>query len=68
MTNDDLTNRELSAEELEAVAAGWGLGSIVHWVKHEVETVVHHAIPIVKEIAKGIEDRVLHPWKDGKSL
>jgi hypothetical protein len=36
-TNDDFANRELSIEELEAIAAGglWG------WIKHEVSAAVH---------------------------
>ena len=29
-SNDEFSTCELSADELDAVAAGWGLGSIVH--------------------------------------
>jgi hypothetical protein len=39
--NDDLANRELSIEELDAIAAGsfWGwishgLATVVHWIEH----------------------------------
>lgn len=70
MNNDDLTNRELSAEELEAIAAGWPhwLHSAVNWVEHEVSTVIHYAAPVIKAIVKGIEDRVQHPTKYGQGL
>jgi hypothetical protein len=36
-TNDDFANRELSIEELDAIAAGglWG------WIKHEASAAVH---------------------------
>jgi hypothetical protein len=33
--NDDFANRELSIEELEAIAAGGWLGRAWHWVEHE---------------------------------
>jgi hypothetical protein len=36
-TNDDFTNRELSIEELEAIAAGWP--GWVHSIAHGVERV-----------------------------
>jgi hypothetical protein len=35
--NDDFANRELSIEELEAIAAGNFLGSALSWVKKEVK-------------------------------
>jgi len=37
-TNDDLANRELSIEELEAIAAGWP--SWVHSAVHAVRNVM----------------------------
>ena len=49
-TNDDFANCELSAEELDAIAAGWGLGSIVHFVEHEASVAYHYAVPVVKWI------------------
>jgi hypothetical protein len=36
-TNEDFANRELSIEELDAIAAG----SIWGWIKHEAGVVVH---------------------------
>jgi hypothetical protein len=35
MTNDDFANRELSIEELEAIAGGWPhwLHSLVNWLE-----------------------------------
>ena len=38
-TNDDFANRELSIEELEAIAAG-GFWS---WIKHEASVIAHDA-------------------------
>jgi hypothetical protein len=37
LTNDDFANRELSIEELDAIAAGsvWG------WIKHEANSVAN---------------------------
>jgi len=37
-TNDEFSNCELSAEELEAIAAGWP-----HWLKTVVHDVGHYA-------------------------
>ena len=48
-TNDDFSNRELSIEELEAIAAGWP--HWVHWIAHEVSVVVHYAAPVATAIA-----------------
>jgi hypothetical protein len=63
MNNDNLTNRELSAEELEAVAAGWPhwLHSAVNWVEHEVSTAVHYAVPVIEKIIKIIAQDPKHP-------
>jgi hypothetical protein len=51
-TNDDFSNRELSIEELEAIAAGWPhwLHSAVNWVEHEASVIAHYAVPVVKAI------------------
>ena len=38
-TNDDFTSRELSIDELEAIAAGGWLGDIVHFVAKEAQSV-----------------------------
>ena len=42
-TNDDFAIRELSVEELEAIAAGWPhwVHSAVHAVEHAIGSVVH---------------------------
>jgi hypothetical protein len=40
---DDFASRELSIEELEAIAAGGWFSSAVHWVKKEVTAAVHWA-------------------------
>ena len=42
-SNDDFSKRELSIEELDAIAAGGLFGDIVHFVKHEVSVVLHEA-------------------------
>jgi hypothetical protein len=42
-TNDGFSNRELSIEELEAIAAGGWLGDVWNFVKHEVGVI----LPIV---------------------
>jgi hypothetical protein len=36
---NDLANRELSIEELEAIAAGGWLGDAFRWVEHKAEAV-----------------------------
>jgi hypothetical protein len=41
-TNDDFSNRELSIEELEAIAAGNFLGSAWNWVKKEVNAGINY--------------------------
>ena len=41
-TNDDFSNRELSADELEAIAGGNFLGSAWHWVKKEVNAGINY--------------------------
>ena len=51
-SNDDFANCELSAEELDAVAAGWGLGSIVHSIEHGLKSFFTN--PVVAGIAAGI--------------
>jgi hypothetical protein len=42
-TNDDFSNRELSIEELEAIAAGWPswVHSAVHGIEHGIDNAVH---------------------------
>jgi hypothetical protein len=44
-TNDDFANRELSIEELEAIAAGWPgwVHSAVHGIEHGIGAAVHWA-------------------------
>ena len=36
---DDFASRELSIEELEAIAAGGWFSSAVHWVEHEASSI-----------------------------
>ena len=50
-TNDDFSNRELSIEELEAIAAGGWLSSVVNFVEHEASVAYHYVAPVVKWIA-----------------
>jgi hypothetical protein len=51
-TNDEFSNRELSIEELEAIAAGWPswVHAAVHFVEHEASVAVHYALPVVTAI------------------
>jgi hypothetical protein len=50
-TNDDFANCELSAEELEAIAAGWP-----HWLKtvvHDIGKAAEYAAPYVPFVLIG---------------
>jgi hypothetical protein len=48
MTNDDISKRELSREELEAIAASWP-----NWLDHAVNNfMVHH--PLAATIIGGV--------------
>jgi hypothetical protein len=38
-TNDDFANRELSIEELEAIAGGHWWNTAVHWIEHESNSI-----------------------------
>ena len=49
---NDFSNRELSIEELEAIAAGFSFGGVLHWIKHEALTVLHYAVPIIEAYVK----------------
>jgi hypothetical protein len=51
-TNDDFSNRELSLDELDAVAAGWSLGGIVHSVGRGLKSFFTN--PVVVKIAAGV--------------
>ena len=42
--HDELADRELSIEELEAVAAGFGFSDIYHIVKSAINAVLHQPI------------------------
>jgi hypothetical protein len=57
--NDQFADRELSIEELEAIAAGGWFSNLVHKVEHYAGEVVHYATPIVKAAFQDI----LQPWK-----
>ena len=39
-SNDDFANCELSTEELEAIAAGWSFGGIIHSIEHGLKSLV----------------------------
>jgi len=39
--NNDFASRELSIEELEAIAAGGWFSSALHWVGHEAKSIGH---------------------------
>jgi hypothetical protein len=43
LSTNDFANRELSMEELEAIAAGGFFGDAWNFIKHEVHDVVHWA-------------------------
>lgn len=49
---DDFSNRELSVEELDAIAAGGWFSSAVHWVEHEAKSFFTN--PVVAGVAAGI--------------
>jgi hypothetical protein len=51
-TNDDFANCELSAEELEAIAAGWSLGGIWHSIEHGLHSIVTNRV--VAGVALGV--------------
>jgi len=51
-TNDDFANCELSAEELEAIAAGNWFTSAVHWVGHELNSIATNRV--VAGLALGV--------------
>ena len=63
MTDNDLNNRELSIEELEAIAAGNWLGDAIRWVGHEVSVGLHYVAPVISWIEKNI--KWPQPWKPG---
>ena len=70
MTNDDLTNCELSTEELEAIAAGWPhwLHSVVNAVENVVSTGLHDVAVAVSTIEKYVKINPPRPWETGRSL
>jgi hypothetical protein len=51
-TNDDFANCELSAEELDAVAAGFSLGGLIHSVEHGLKSFFTN--PVVAKVAFAI--------------
>ena len=62
MTNNDPINRELSIEELEAIAAG----GFFHWLRHEISRVEHYAAVAVRAVAPYVKDALKdlgQPWK-----
>jgi hypothetical protein len=52
---DDFSKRELSIDELDAIAAGGWFSDAVHWVKHEASVVLHDV-----EVATGW---IANHWK-----
>jgi hypothetical protein len=57
-TNDDFANSELSAEELEAIAAGWP-----HWLHTAVNFVMHEVSAVTTPVSNFV---ARHPWITGK--
>jgi hypothetical protein len=59
-TNDDFANRELSIDELEAIAAGNWLGDAFRAVKNEISSAVHFVEgPVVKAVGEFLS----HPYR-----
>lgn len=60
--HDELANRELSIEDLEAIAAGWPhwLKTVVHdvgnWIKSEVNDYVHVRVVAAGSLLSGTRD------------
>ncbi|MBR1157033.1 hypothetical protein [Bradyrhizobium sp. JYMT SZCCT0428] len=50
--NDDFANGELSIDELDAIAGGGWFSRAVHWVGHEVKSIVTNRV--VVGIAAGV--------------
>ena len=50
-TNDDFANCELSAEELEAIAAGWGLDGVLHSIEKDLTSFFTN--PVVAGVGGG---------------
>jgi len=42
--DNEFANRELSIEELDAIAAGGWFSSITHWVSHEASSIGHDIV------------------------
>jgi hypothetical protein len=66
---DDFANRELSIEELEAIAAGWPgwVHSAVKWVKNEAIAVEHWAESpsgqsTLLNVGANVLNHFLHIW------
>jgi hypothetical protein len=61
--NDNFTNRRLSIEELEAIAAGglWG------WIKHEASAAVHWVEDKAPAVVHWVETHLPQPYR-GKWL
>ena len=58
VSTNDFANRELSIEELEAIAAGGFFGDAWKFVKHEASVVAHFfEKPAVLASAKGLRQR-----------
>ena len=53
-TNDDFSNRELSIEELETIAAGGWFSSIVHGIEHVASVIYHDAAAALQTAEKGV--------------
>jgi hypothetical protein len=53
-TNHDFANRELSIEELEAIAAGGWFSSALHWVGHEASSIGHDIVAADKWVGSEV--------------
>jgi hypothetical protein len=67
-TNEEISNRELSIEELDAIAAGGWLGDAYRWVKHEVKDYVHDKINEYKTEARLFKDMFVETGRMFKHL
>jgi len=63
MTNIDLTNCELSIDELDAIAAGGFLGDLMNAIKHDVSVLFNAVAHPVKTAERSTIDFVRNPTR-----
>jgi hypothetical protein len=52
--DNDFANRELSIDELDAIAAGGWFSSAVHWVSHEAKAIGHDIVAADKWVGNEV--------------